>query len=56
MLEINKKKIELSIETPWIKSEFTDKLLNYKELWTNVLPDSSIFADSNLQSLVRTIY
>jgi hypothetical protein len=48
--------LELSQESKWEQDEFSDKLANYKELWTEVLPDTSIFSDSDLSSLLFTIY
>lgn len=47
---------ELSLQGPWLKSEFSDKLANFKELWTDVLPDADVFANHKVQSLLMTIF
>ena len=46
---------ELSLQETWLKLEFTEKLLNFKELWTDVRPDTEIFANHNVKSLLMTL-
>ena len=47
---------ELSQEPHWEKNEYDDKLVNFKELWTDIHPDADIFEDVKVGSLLMSVY
>ena len=47
---------ELSNESHWEKNEYDDKIVNFKELWTDIHPDADIFEDVKVGSLLMSVY
>ena len=47
---------ELSQEPKWVKHEYDEKIVNFKELWTDIHPDADIFEDVKVGSLLLSIF
>ena len=46
---------ELSLQETWEKSEVSDRLDNFKEMWTSIKADADIFENHKVRSLLISL-